>query len=232
MRILPPLVRCKAHNKRTGDQCGAARVLGKEVCYHHGGWSPRGKSSATFQHGRYSKDLPTQLATKYHQALADKDRLALVEEIALIDARLSEVLGGLARGESGQVWFDLRDTWAEYTKAQSNGNTAATAAPLARIGTLIQHGLSERYTWMEVLSLIESRRKLSESEQKRLVNMQQTITSERAMILVSALVEVVRKHVTDKHTLTAISADVGRLIDAPVSRGVEYPSEPRGVKSQ
>jgi hypothetical protein len=42
--------------------------------------------------------------------------------------------------------------------------------------------------------------------------MQQTITSERAMLLVAALVDAVRRHVADRRVLDAIGREVEQLV--------------------
>ena len=41
--------------------------------------------------------------------------------------------------------------------------------------------------------------------------MQPTITSERAMLLVAALVDAVRRHVEDRKVLAAIGDELGRI---------------------
>jgi hypothetical protein len=49
--------------------------------------------------------------------------------------------------------------------------------------------------------------------------MEQTITSERAMLLVAALVDAVRRHVDDRRVLDAIGREVEQLV--AVERVVE-----------
>jgi hypothetical protein len=63
--------------------------------------------------------------------------------------------------------------------------------------------------------VIEQRRKLTESERRRLVDRQSSISSERAMALVGALVASVQAHVSDANAQKAISADISRLIAVP-----------------
>ena len=71
---------------------------------------------------------------------------------------------------------------------------------------------------MEIGTQLEGLRRLSESESKRLVAMQQMITAEQAMILLSAVVDVVRQNVSDRGVLAAISAGIGRLMAANAGR--------------
>lgn len=139
----------------------------------HGGTSLSGAASPTFKTGRYSKSLPAQLAARYHEALTDRDLLALRDEIGLVDAHVGELL------ESFQDDPDDPDTW-------------------------------ER-----IIAGIEQRRKLVESERKRLVEMRQMITAEQALALIAAISDVVRRHVDDPHILGAISRDIARIIGRP-----------------
>lgn len=60
--------------------------------------------------------------------------------------------------------------------------------------------------------LIEQRRRLVETERKRLVDMQQMITTEQAMLLVGALLGIIRARVNDRDILAAIQSDVNGLL--------------------
>jgi hypothetical protein len=82
------MTQCTATSKRTGRRCGARAVTGRNVCYHHGGRTPRGTASPHFQHGRYSRDLPTRVAARYEEAKADTELVSLRQEIALVDVRI------------------------------------------------------------------------------------------------------------------------------------------------
>lgn len=168
-------------------------------------------------HGRYSKYLPARLAARYQEAQADTELLALREEISLIDSRLSDLLKRVDTNEAGHWWKELQRVYKEYREAEGKADLPAMRAALYQWGDIVRLGTSDYAAWNEVYNVLEQRRKLVESERKRLVEMQQMITSERAMLLISALVGVVRDHVTDPIILKAISADVGKLIAIGVS---------------
>ena len=61
--------------------------------------------------------------------------------------------------------------------------------------------------WADVLGLIEQRRKLVESENRRLQVLQQMIPAASALLLIGLLEQVVKRHVTDPRQLAAISAE-------------------------
>ena len=92
------MVQCKATSKRSKERCQRQAMRGREVCYMHGGKTPRGVASPHFKGGRHSKSIPTRLAARYEEAREDPDILALGEEIALTDAQISDALARLYEG--------------------------------------------------------------------------------------------------------------------------------------
>ena len=66
----------------------------------------------------------------------------------------------------------------------------------------------------ELADLLDQSRKLVESERKRYVEMQQMLTTEQAMTMLAMVVETIRRHVTDRAALAAISADIAKLVVA------------------
>lgn len=157
-------MQCKAKSKRSGQQCQRHAMIGKTVCHMHGGKTRGGMASPVLKHGRYSKFLPTHLMERYQESLNDSDLLSLREEIALIDARLSELLAG---------------------------------------------GVPD---WDVMVPLTEQRRKLVDTERRRLVDMQQMITTEQAMLLVSALTSILREEVTDTYVLARIQTRIAGVL--------------------
>lgn len=185
-------------------------------CRVHGGKTPGGMASPQFKTGRYSKYLPARLAGRYQEAKADPQLLALREEISLVDSRLADLLQRVDSHEAGYWWKELGRIYGEFLEAQNKKDVPVMSLRLAEIGQIIRAGQSDYAAWDEVYGVLEQRRKFVESERKRLVEMQQVITSERAMLLIAALVDVVKTHVTDRGTLSAISADIGKLITVGV----------------
>lgn len=211
---------CTAKSKRTGEQCRHHATPGRNVCRHHGGKSLVGIASPSFKTGRYSKYIPARLNERYQEAVSDSELLALREDIALIDARLVDLLQRVDTGESGRLWRLLQQTHAEMLQARAASDTGKMAMKLTELGHLIQEGLADYAAWDDVSKTLEQRRKLVESERKRLVEMQQMITTERAMVLLSVVVDTIRRHVRDRDTLAAISADIGRIVVDSASRSL------------
>jgi len=159
--------------------------------------------------------LPTGLAEKYEQALVDQEMLALRDEIALLDTRLSDLLTALEVGTSVELWDNLRNSYDDLRSALNQKDLEAANRAMRSLDQAITTGGQERSTWSEIYTLLEARRRLVESEAKRLIQMQQVITTEQAMVLLARIQQVILENVTDKHALTILAAEFRQLVLAP-----------------
>ena len=62
--------------------------------------------------------------------------------------------------------------------------------------------------WNEITGNFEKRRRLAESEAKRLVAAEQIVTVEEMMLFVSVVTDAVRRYVTDRKALQRIGEDI------------------------
>lgn len=198
---------------RSGEPCKRPPMPNGR-CDKHGGKSLAGIAAPGFKHGRYSKYLPDGLLERYQAARSDPDLLALRDEIALIDVRLGQLLEFATTGEHERLWPMLKEAYGELRKAIQAKDPSAMVGELGILESLINGGADRYGAWVELDRVIEQRRKLVETERKRLVEMQQMITAERAMVLVAVLQESVRKHVRDPQVLAAIASDIRRAVIA------------------
>jgi hypothetical protein len=86
---------------------------------------------------------------------------------------------------------------------------------LAKIERDIEQATDDRDAWAEIGELIEQRRKLTESEQKRMVVLQQMMSIEEAMVIMHRIVDIVTRHVTDRQVISAIIVDLRALTGPP-----------------
>ncbi len=195
---------------RAGTLCQRApRDNGR--CNLHGGRSLAGVASPRYRHGRYSRVLPRGLAERYERALADPDLLGLRAEVALIDARLDEVLERLDPDQSEALRLALQAVYDQLQAAATAADGEALGAAVARLGELALRGQADAAAWDQVLNLIERRRTLVQAEWKRLVLLRQVMTVDQAEAMVVYLTDSIRRHVTDPAALAAIVDDVRRL---------------------
>jgi len=207
------MAQCKAKSKRSGVRCKNNAVTGMQVCRMHGGKSLAGADSGTFVTGRYSKHLPDRLAGKYLEALADKDLIRLNEEIALVDTRLRDQLDHLAvAGMAANGWSRAKDAFDAFRIANASGRRAAMRVALNNLESILNTGADDAIAWKTILDLIESRRKLVETERRRLLDEDQVITVERLMIFVSAISDIIRRNVASREERGAVSHEVRLLV--------------------
>lgn len=202
--------KCKAKNRK-GKRCGNNVTPGMEVCAMHGGKTPRGMALPQFKTGKYSKYLPVRLQARYQEAIEDPELLSQRHEIALVDSRLSEVMLRVNTGESGKLWIELKEINKQIKEAKKAGDSSTAFALINELHSLIDKGHQDYRQWEEIIGLLESRRKLVESERKRLVELNQFITTEQATTLIAALLASVKQNVSDRKALEAIQEDFIRL---------------------
>jgi len=163
--------------------------------------------------------LPGHLIGRYEKARADPELLALRDEIALVDVRLAELLQRLETGESPGGWAQLRGVYGNLERAQSNNDVQGITTALQKFESIIEEGGQEDVTWGQTIALLDQRRKLVESERKRLVEMQQMLTTEQALALLARIQQVILDNVDDRRVITAISAEFKRIAVVESGRG-------------
>lgn len=183
-------------------------------CRIHGGSTPVGMVHHNYTDGKYSSILPRRLLAKYNEAVEDPNLLAMNQEIALIDARMSDLLSRVDTGESGQLWGMIRSVLSQVQATDGVEHLVA----LDQLSQLINHGITDYAAWHGIQELVEQRRKLVESERKRLIDLNQTITAEKAIAMITFILETIKKHEKDTKILQAISYDLRNILgDAPSS---------------
>ncbi len=195
----------------SGEPCKHATVPGSKRCRLHGGVTPRGLESANLIHGRYSKFLPKRLLARYEESEADSELLNLRSEISLMDARLEDLLRKVDTGESGALWRSIHLQYEDLEFAIKAQDAGLMSVALSGMKNLIGRAQSDYACWRELQVCLEQRRRLVDSEGKRLQMMQQYITTEQAMLLLTQIVASVKQHVLDPVALQAVSRDLVRL---------------------
>jgi hypothetical protein len=157
---------------------------------------------------RYSQVLPDRMAARFVQSTNDPDVLSLQAEIGLVDARIEDLLARVDSGESGATWTRALNQYVELSASIKEGNAAGMIAWLDKLKETIDAGLSDYHNWAEIAGTIEERRKLVESERKRLIDIQGMITIVEAMALMRVLTDSIQRNVSDPTALRLIQADI------------------------
>lgn len=169
-----------------------------------------GTRNPAFKHGRYSKHLPTDLGDRYAEALASSDLLSLRDEVAVLEARISELLSAAAPAR--EHWAAAGEAFAAMRRASAANDAAGMASAASRLDAALRAGSRAGAAWAEVAGLMDRKRRLARDEVRRLSTLGQTITAERAMVLVAALADSVMRNVTDMQARQRVRDDFARLV--------------------
>jgi hypothetical protein len=191
-------------------------MKGRQVCYNHGGKSLAGAEAANYRHGRYSRYLPERLVSQYQEAMADEEITRLDSEIALVDTKLKDVLGRLyTDGEGPAAWHQVQEAHQQLQRAVAAVDTAAMRAGLTLLDGAMDSARQETASWGMILGLVEQRRKLADTERRRLLDEDRAITIDKLMLLMAAIIDIVRRHVASKEARGAIANEIRCLVAGP-----------------
>lgn len=196
---------------RSGQPC-RTKAMPNGRCRMHGGESLSGIAHPNFVHGGRSKHLPARMQADYAAALQDPNLLSLKHYIAIADARLEDLLRRADTGESATLWKEIRETFKSFKRAAKLKDTVTQAEALSDLDELITRGYTDSALWVEIGDLMQQRRKLGESETKRLIALRQMMTADQVMTFLAQVEHSVKRHVHDPVALKAIAEDIGRLL--------------------
>jgi len=208
-------VQCTAKSKRSGVQCKGIAVTGSpnQKCRMHGGNAQHaiGTNNSQFKHGRHSKYLPSQLDALYREALSNPDLLELADHIALLEARIQSILAESAAGEPVPRWSAIRETFDLLATAILGGDHEAVTASMETIFAMLDAGKKWDTTWDQVQETMESLRKLTDTEVKRRKELNQMVPIERVVILMAAVGNAVKRHVSNPAEIQAVYRELAML---------------------
>jgi hypothetical protein len=209
---------CSAFRKDGRTVCTVMALMENGRCEKHGGATPSGIASAVFKNGKSSKYLPTRLLSRYEEALNDDTLSDMTEDLAVIDARLSDLFLQLDDGGGGEIFLEATEAFTSFKHANQDGDKQAMRESLRRLEVSLQRGTKDGYLWTEIRTLQEQRRKIILSQAKHLQLTNQTIAVTKVNLLIAALLDSVRRNVTDRSALSRINNDFLRLTSRGTSK--------------
>lgn len=205
---------CNAKAKSTGKQCTRPAVNGSTKCRYHGGATPRGIASPHYKGKGRSKYMPANLLQHYEEASSNPEVMSLYADIHLIDALLLSNFKYLDTDESGKAWKAIRDSIVDMNAAFANDNYGKCVVILSEMKDIVDKRVLHFATEAEIRDKLEQRRKLVETIHKIDFQKERAITAEQAMLLMTAILDSVRRNVSDTTALTAIQNEFIRLVGA------------------
>lgn len=183
------------------------------VCRYHGGKVKVGADAPQFKTGRYSKHLPKRLLAKYEQALKDPERLNLLDEIAVLDARVSDLFERLNAGDNEALVPQLTNGISVVAKAMRRRDWGEAMSVMVDLEKLANSPSADTEVWKEYWGLVDRRQRLVESERRRLVELRQYMNASEVTSLVMGIIGIITRHVRDATVLRDIHVELKELLE-------------------
>lgn len=208
--------RCGAKT-RSGSPCRKPKVPGRPRCRLHGGLSlAAGPTHPRWKHGRYSVvGVPENLAAQVQRAAEDPDLLSLREEIALVQATIVDLI--TRPGVSPSEY--LRGVRRLAAQVRSEGGTKAST--VLDLVSLIEQAGQAVDLYDEIAELAVKKSRLVDSESKRLEQLGQQISAERAYLMIRETLLALREEVKDGHVLARVGSRLASILGRSTGRGVD-----------
>ena len=213
---------CKNRMNRPCSQHG--RENGR--CNNHGAESPVGPESGKWQHGRDSKwrSIFTGDVLEHYEAARENDRyLEMREDLAVLDALFYQELKAASLGQGGALMQELGEHWRRFQDAQPTKDATTAGRALRRVGELIGEGVAREAAQTHALDIQDRKRRTSETERKRIVDQERTITQVQAMGFVAGLMALMRESIAgednEREILARFHGGAARLVREYVAGG-------------
>lgn len=213
----PPKRECGAQRSRNRGICRVTILYPNGRCRMHGGplSANVGPANAAYRHGRESlllKALPKNLTYAAQEVLDNPARLEMTEHLAVLQAQLVRSLNAWDGG--GDIWKDMMTAWGAYTHARGKGDIQGMTTAVDQLEKAINRGTADYLARTESRDIIETIRRVSDTERKRLIDAQLMWTADQVYLFVANIIEDINNEVTDKQMLGRLQAKFAERLGA------------------
>lgn len=211
--------RNKAHTKYCKNVAGyKTDHVGTGRCFLHGGASVKGVRHYNFKDGRYSKVMPQNLVKHYETTVNDSRLLELRDDIALVAALISDSLSDLQENyKSSLQYFKLMATLLNEISIETDMASGQLPdileSKIKQFGELFYKAQAEHAKRQELLIMVDQKRKLTESERKRLLELHSLFSAEQVMAMMGGVLSIIRENVSDLLVQERIAEGIRKLIN-------------------
>lgn len=198
------------HNRQGGaGVCGAPVASKKASCQHHakmGFLQERIKAAVAENNKARWSIVGTELEKHYARALADETILDPIQDLALMDASISQALEKSKEFDSPEWRRRVKMALDRLKKANSGGDQAAFARALGDLDSEVEHGATQAELIELVFDMVDRRserlRRIRETE----VKLQQVITMRDMVQIFARLVIVAEEQLSEEDCARVIPA--------------------------
>jgi hypothetical protein len=193
--------------KVDGKRCPNPVREGWRVCRYHGAGGLANPGGGMPRHAKF---LPTRLADRFQEFMADPDALALYSEMALVDSRITELTERLETCDNRLAWSKVDQAMLLIYKLGGLHESIDRAYQLLKQAKAAP--AEEKEIWREINQLLETRRRLAQTEQNRIINAKQYLSLSEANAMLASVMEIVMNNVNDPTTRQLIATKLRETI--------------------
>lgn len=143
------------------------------------------------------------------------ERLSMQAALEVLDTRILDVIKHLDAMPPVKLWERFRSLFADLRYAHETDDQVEASALIRQLQALIERGGAESAAWVDLRGMFLERARIVESERRLLIDAKQYVTKERAMIMLTRVMGVIERHVTDPRVMGAIAEDFSALANTP-----------------
>lgn len=144
----------------------------------------------------------------YQRAESDSERLNMLAEISLVDARLADLMKRVDAGSANEMVNELVDGVRQVAAAMRKRQWVDAMEVMLELEKSVVAPEQDQAAWMEIWTLVDRRSRLVDAEQKRMVNLRQYVSSTDVRMLLMKVVDIVQRHVAEPRAISAILEDL------------------------
>ncbi len=187
---------------------------GNGRCKRHNGNAVKGPAHPSWKHGEYSKWLPKHMQQTFEETGNDPELLSNRNQIRLTDTFIIDNIKNLKTGENEEVWNEFLKILTEMKAAYLESDSPGMAIGFQLVFDLIDDRIAHYQTQREIMTKVEQRRKLIETEQKLELQGNRAVSVEQLFWLMGAVLSIIETVVTSQEERIEIGTRVDKLITA------------------
>jgi len=135
--------------------------------------------------------MPAGLRETYEAFAQDPDLVSLRDDIAVLDARIAELLQSTAEIPTVKMWKNLLGIANDLQTEEARQDPDLLLALTDELIEQVEQGIEATSAWSDVVDLIEQRRKLVDTESRRTHRDDTSLSAEQAALLVTRMADTV-----------------------------------------
>jgi hypothetical protein len=207
--------KAKCTGTRTnGEPCVALAIKGTTLCYQHSPRQARGARSGRFKTGVYSVVLPRDIVERYEILLSDRGIVETRTSVALATVRIEELIKKLEENEAAGRYILLSKAVKDLRRQIDKGETTSVVA-FQKIASIIDSKIEEYQKWSEIYEVMELKRKLVDTESKRLKDIGAVLNAEQAMAFIMSIAGISKRYLPEE-SMAPFIAEMGKTLKLAV----------------